>query len=143
MFSTLWQRLGRAARDPSKEAFGIYLVEPSYTDHHRLQAEQRAASRAEKAQQKRHLGANTVNSQVETLERVARKKSRRQRDHASVPQWTVGTFIVQEPCHEDYEEAAMDAYINACSQGFCCRALSNEFFDNKPGVYVYVIWNPV
>ena len=52
-------------------------------------------------------------------------------------------FIVQEPRHEDYEEAAIDVYINARSRGFCRRAVSNEFFDNKPGVYVYVIWNLV
>jgi len=39
----LWQRLGRAVRDTSKEATGIYIVEPQYMDHHRIQAEQRAA----------------------------------------------------------------------------------------------------
>ncbi|KAH9068264.1 hypothetical protein EDB83DRAFT_2199774, partial [Lactarius deliciosus] len=31
----LWQRLGWAARDPSKEATGIYMIEPQYTDQRR------------------------------------------------------------------------------------------------------------
>ena len=43
--------------------------------------------------------------------------------------------IVQEPHHEDYKEAAMDAYINMHLEGFCQHAVSNEFFDNRPGVY--------
>ncbi|KAH9014975.1 hypothetical protein EDB85DRAFT_1811510, partial [Lactarius pseudohatsudake] len=28
----LWQCLGHAARDPSKEATGIYIVKPQYMD---------------------------------------------------------------------------------------------------------------
>jgi superfamily II DNA helicase RecQ len=40
---TLWQRLGRAARDSSTEATGVYIVEPSYTDHHHIEAKERAA----------------------------------------------------------------------------------------------------
>jgi ATP-dependent helicase YprA (DUF1998 family) len=38
---TLWQRLGRAARDPSREASGIYVVEPQFMDYHCQRAEQR------------------------------------------------------------------------------------------------------
>ncbi|KAF8264330.1 P-loop containing nucleoside triphosphate hydrolase protein [Lactarius quietus] len=49
---TLWQRLGRAVRDPSNEATGIYVVEPQYTDHHRKRAEQRAAERMEREKKK-------------------------------------------------------------------------------------------
>ncbi|KAF8270416.1 hypothetical protein EI94DRAFT_1539336, partial [Lactarius quietus] len=30
---TLWQRLGRVAQDPSKEATGVYIIEPSYMDN--------------------------------------------------------------------------------------------------------------
>ncbi|KAH9015958.1 hypothetical protein EDB83DRAFT_2232569 [Lactarius deliciosus] len=44
----LWQCLGRVARDTSKEATGIYIVEPQYMDHRRVQAEEKAASQAEK-----------------------------------------------------------------------------------------------
>ncbi|KAH9060566.1 P-loop containing nucleoside triphosphate hydrolase protein [Lactarius vividus] len=49
---TLWQRLGRAAREPSAEASGIYVVEPQYLDRQRKQAEQRAMAKTVKAQQK-------------------------------------------------------------------------------------------
>ncbi|KAH9010896.1 P-loop containing nucleoside triphosphate hydrolase protein [Lactarius pseudohatsudake] len=49
-FCMLWQRLGRAARDPSTEATGIYIVEPKYMDH-RTQAKQKVATQAEKSQQ--------------------------------------------------------------------------------------------
>ncbi|KAH9015991.1 P-loop containing nucleoside triphosphate hydrolase protein, partial [Lactarius pseudohatsudake] len=49
---TLWQRLGRAARNPSAEASGIYVVEPQYMDRQREKAEQRAVAKTVKAQQK-------------------------------------------------------------------------------------------
>ena len=44
---TLWQRLGRAARDPCKEATGFYMVEPQYTDKKRKEAEKRASGRTD------------------------------------------------------------------------------------------------
>jgi hypothetical protein len=53
----------------------------------------------------------------------------------------VGTLIVQEQQHEDYKEAAMDSYINACSQGVCHCAVSDEFFDKRPGVYSMCIYS--
>ncbi|KAH9071530.1 hypothetical protein EDB83DRAFT_2176282, partial [Lactarius deliciosus] len=35
LLCTLWQRLGQAAREPSAEASGIYVVEPQYMDRQR------------------------------------------------------------------------------------------------------------
>ncbi|KAH9886764.1 P-loop containing nucleoside triphosphate hydrolase protein [Cubamyces lactineus] len=44
----LWQRLGRAAHSPGREAVAIILVEPKYFDEERQAAVQRAEKRAEK-----------------------------------------------------------------------------------------------
>ncbi|KAG2754120.1 P-loop containing nucleoside triphosphate hydrolase protein, partial [Suillus brevipes Sb2] len=48
---TLWQRLGRAARDISTEATGIYLVEPQYIDHQKEKTRARADARTAKRKQ--------------------------------------------------------------------------------------------
>ena len=48
----LWQRLGHAVCDSSKEATGVYIVELQYMDHHWIQAGQRAALRTDKAQKR-------------------------------------------------------------------------------------------
>ncbi|KAI9434782.1 P-loop containing nucleoside triphosphate hydrolase protein [Lactarius indigo] len=54
-FCMLWQRLGRAARDPSTEATGIYIVEPKFMDR-RMQTKQKAATNAGKSQQRQLHG---------------------------------------------------------------------------------------
>ncbi|KAI9432879.1 P-loop containing nucleoside triphosphate hydrolase protein [Lactarius psammicola] len=124
----LWQRLGRAARDSSKEATGVYIVEPQYMDHHRIQAGQRAASRTDKAQKRRLQ--DTSDTENVTLQGQVRmgdkrvglcvcKKPRHQRNlaglelGAGVPR-AMRKLIVQEERHQNYEAAAMEAYINAC-----------------------------
>jgi hypothetical protein len=53
---TLWQHLGQAARDPRREATGIYLVEPQYMDQTRKQSDQSASGLTERVQQKRAQG---------------------------------------------------------------------------------------
>ena len=138
LLCTLWQRLGRAARDPSKEAIGVYIVEPSYTDHHRLEAEGRVAARAERAQLKQQRdGAQEVDTAagVSQTERKTQKRPRRQQAQpGAVVLPPAGKLIAGDRHHEDkYEGAAMDAYINARSRGVCSRAVSDEFFDNRPG----------
>ncbi|KAF8257524.1 P-loop containing nucleoside triphosphate hydrolase protein [Lactarius quietus] len=131
---TLWQHLGRAERDPSNEATGIYIVKPSYMDDQRVQAEKRAAIRAEKAQQRQQgLDAGTATdaatSQVKT---VPRKRPCCPHDQCvtDTPR-PAGTLIMFEDCHKDVEEAAMDAYINAHLRGICRCGVSDEFFDNR------------
>ncbi|KAI9437122.1 P-loop containing nucleoside triphosphate hydrolase protein [Lactarius psammicola] len=125
----LWQRLGRAARDPSKEATGIYMVEPQYLDKHRMQADKRVTERTKRAQQKRPQGvADTdngptckrVRSQDEKPGHSRQKKSQTHVAHPEIhtpaPQ-TADNLIVKEDCHESYEVAAMDTYINARQRG--------------------------
>ncbi|KAI9452135.1 P-loop containing nucleoside triphosphate hydrolase protein [Lactarius psammicola] len=82
---TLWQRLGRAARDPSNEASGIYFVEPQYMDHHR-----KAAVRIEKAQQKRLQGATES-------EHASTRKKARTHDEKAGPSTRKKTQLRQEP----------------------------------------------
>ncbi|KAI0674174.1 P-loop containing nucleoside triphosphate hydrolase protein [Trametes maxima] len=45
---SLWQRFGRAARGPGREAVAVLLAEPKYFDEERAAAEKRAEARAEK-----------------------------------------------------------------------------------------------
>jgi hypothetical protein len=142
---TLWQRLGRAARDPSNEASGIYLVESQYFDNHRKEAEDRATARAEKAHKKQLEGATES-------ERVATQKDKDTRTHKGkagpgtrkknqprpslgLPAHATNKLIVMEPRHQqDYEVAAMDTYINVRLRGICRRQVSDEFFGNGPGM---------
>ncbi|KAI9437344.1 hypothetical protein BJY52DRAFT_1196608 [Lactarius psammicola] len=142
----LWQHLGHAARDSSKEATGVYIIEPQYMDHHRIQAGQRAASQTDKAQ-KRQLQdtSDTENMTSQGQVRMGdkkvglcrRKKPCHQSDlaglesGAGVP-WATGKLIVQEERHQNYEVAAMEAYINVCPQGVCYHGITNEFFGNTP-----------
>ncbi|KAH9023948.1 P-loop containing nucleoside triphosphate hydrolase protein [Lactarius pseudohatsudake] len=58
----LWQRLGQAARDPNKEATGIYMVEPQHTDQRRIRADKKASDLTERAQQKKSQRAVDANS---------------------------------------------------------------------------------
>ncbi|KAI9437493.1 P-loop containing nucleoside triphosphate hydrolase protein, partial [Lactarius indigo] len=140
----LWQRLGRAARDPSKEATGIYIVEPQYMDHCRVQAEQRVASQAERSRLQEVPDTENVASSPRRQVRVegghkgcprTRKKPHHQPNQSGsmVPHAT-GNLIIQEQRHQDYEAAAMDAYINTRSRGICRRRIPNEFFGNWPGM---------
>jgi hypothetical protein len=138
----LWQRLGRAARDPSREASGIYVVEPQFMDYHRQRAKQRAAERTERAQRKRLQGV------IQPENPSAQKKARTQDEMASLkinPRKRVqaqpvlpniapamNKLIVIEQHHQNYEAAAMDTYINARSRGICRRRVSEEFFGNTP-----------
>ncbi|KAH9032208.1 P-loop containing nucleoside triphosphate hydrolase protein, partial [Lactarius hengduanensis] len=142
----LWQRLGRAARDPSREATGIYMVEPQYTDQRRIRADKKASEHTEKARQKKSQGIADANSGPSRLTRKRvrsheegaghsmRKKSQRHvgRPEVLTPQ-TAGKLIVKEERHESYEVAAMDTYINARQRGICRRKISDEFFGNRPG----------
>ncbi|KAI9429072.1 P-loop containing nucleoside triphosphate hydrolase protein [Lactarius indigo] len=155
-FCMLWQRLGRAARDPSTEATGIYIVEPKFMDR-RMQTKQKAAMNAGKSQQRQLHGVpDTVDvTSTSTSAHVqsgkagpsSRKRPHHQRDQPepdSGAPCTTGRLIVQEEKHENYEEAAMDAYINAHSRGVCRRGISNEFFGNRPRTYLEsVYWDSV
>ena len=129
---TLWQRLGRAARDPCKEATGIYMVEPQYMDKKRKEAEKRAGERTERA-----LAANPGDPrgepQGERSGHGTRKRPRSRVNQAPthVPQ-AAGNLIVEEGRHGSYEVAAMETYINARQRGICRRNVSNEFFGNRP-----------
>jgi hypothetical protein len=137
---TLWQRLGQAACNPSTEATGVYIVEPSYTDHHRIEAEGRAAVRAGKAQQKQLQGPPDADTAESQTGRITQRRPRHQPNQPNVSvSWPVGRLIVPEGRHKSYEEAAMDTYINAHAQGLCYCGVSDEFFDNRPGVSLYVI----
>ncbi|KAH9020365.1 hypothetical protein EDB83DRAFT_2527937 [Lactarius deliciosus] len=135
----LWQRLGRVARDTSKEATGIYIVEPQYMDHRRVQAEEKAASQAEKERRRLQDAPDTANVTSPRRVRAAvekggpktQKRPRHQYDQSSAIRAT-GKLIVQEQRHQDHEAAAIDAYINARSRGICRRGISNEFFSNRP-----------
>lgn len=107
-------------------------------DDQRIQAEKRAAIRAEKAHQKRQRDADTgADAATSHVKAAPRKRPRRQHDHrdAGMPR-PEGRFIVFEERHKDFEEAAMDAYINARLRGVCRRGVSDEFFDNRLGVFV-------
>ncbi|KAH9009872.1 P-loop containing nucleoside triphosphate hydrolase protein [Lactarius hengduanensis] len=81
---TLWQRLGRAARNPSAEASGIYVVEPQYMDRQREKAEQRAAAKTAKAQQKQPQRATEPES-PSTRKRHAQITRKQVRVHGRGP----------------------------------------------------------
>ncbi|KAH9040343.1 P-loop containing nucleoside triphosphate hydrolase protein [Lactarius pseudohatsudake] len=135
----LWQRLGRAARDPNKEATGIYMVEPQHTDQRRIRADKKASDLTERAQQKKSQGAVDANSGPSRPtrrrgSRTMRKKSQSRVGRPEVlTQHTADNLIVKEERHESYKVAAMDTYINARQRGICRRKISDEFFGNRPG----------
>jgi superfamily II DNA or RNA helicase len=138
---TLWQRLGRAARDPRREATSIYLVEPQYMDQTSKQSDQGDSGPTERVQQKRSQGVanpggpSRKRGQLQGREgHGGRKKSRvdQAQPHASEAQ-TDGKLIVKEDRHQHYEVAAMDTYVNARERGTCRHMVSNEFFGNRPG----------
>ncbi|KAI9457456.1 P-loop containing nucleoside triphosphate hydrolase protein [Lactarius psammicola] len=145
----LWQRLGQAARDPSKEATGIYMVEPQYLDKHRMQADKRVTEHTKRAQQKRPQGVADTDNGL-TCKRVrsqdnkpGHSRQKKSQSHVAHPEihtpasQTADNLIVKEDCHESYEVAAMDTYINARQRGVCRRKISNEFFGNRPRAYLY------
>jgi hypothetical protein len=138
---TLWQQLGQAVWDPSNEASGIYIVEPQYMDSNRKKAKERATARTEKAQQKQPQGATELGNVA------AQEKTRSHKGKAGPSTWkknqsrlglpditparATNKLIVIQPHHQqDYKVAAMDAYINAHSQGICRHKISDEFFGN-------------
>ncbi|KAI9436672.1 P-loop containing nucleoside triphosphate hydrolase protein, partial [Lactarius indigo] len=155
-FCMLWQRLGRAARDPSTEATRIYIVKPKFMDRC-MQTRQKAAMNAGKSQQRQLHGvpdtvdvtstSTSVHVQSGKAGPSSRKRPRHQCDQPepdSGASHTTGRLIVQEEKHKNYEEAAMDAYINAHSRGVCRCGISNEFFGNRPHTYLEsVYWNSV
>ncbi len=114
-------------------------------DHHRKQAEQRAAVRTQRAQQKRLQCATEPESapswkKARTHDEKAGPSTRKRTqpqlvlpDIASAVRAT-NRLIVVEQRHQNYEAAAMDTYINARSRGICRRQISDEFFRNRPGM---------
>ncbi len=50
--STLWQRFGRAAREPGRKALAVLFVESKYFDEERIEAERRTERRREMAEQR-------------------------------------------------------------------------------------------
>ncbi|KAH9011524.1 hypothetical protein EDB83DRAFT_2530245 [Lactarius deliciosus] len=140
-----WRYTQSLSRDPSKEATGIYMIEPQYTDQRRIRADKKASDHTEKSRQKKPQGIADANSgpsrptrkRVRSHEEGAghstRKKSQCHvgRPEVLTPQ-TAGKLIVKEERHESYEAAAMDTYINARQRGTCRRRVSDEFFGNRP-----------
>ncbi|KAH9029179.1 P-loop containing nucleoside triphosphate hydrolase protein [Lactarius hengduanensis] len=135
----LWQRLGQAARDPSKEATGIYMIEPQYTDQRRIRADKKVSEHTEKARQKKSQGIADANSGPS---RLTCKRVRSHEEGAGHSMWKKSQSHVGRPevltpqtaeHHESYEVAAMDTYINARQRGICRRKISDEFFGNRPG----------
>lgn len=130
---------------------GIYVVEPQYMDYHRKRAEQRAADRMEKAKKRQEkencqgktetgnpLPRKRVRIQDDKANPSARKKARAQQvlpDITSHATPSTNQLIVIEPHHQNYEAAAMDAYVNARTRGICRRRVAKEFFGNRPGEY--------
>ncbi|KAH8984091.1 hypothetical protein EDB86DRAFT_2810977, partial [Lactarius hatsudake] len=84
----LWQRLGCAARDPSTEATGIYIVEPKFMDCH-MQTKQKVGTSTSVHVRGRKAGPSS------------RKQPHLQPEHdqsepdSGAPQ-TTGRLIVQE-----------------------------------------------
>ncbi|KAI0669881.1 P-loop containing nucleoside triphosphate hydrolase protein [Trametes maxima] len=57
---SLWQRFGRAARGPGREAVAVLLAEPKYFDEEKAAAEKRAEARAEKRKEGELIKATTA-----------------------------------------------------------------------------------
>ncbi|KAG1785764.1 P-loop containing nucleoside triphosphate hydrolase protein [Suillus plorans] len=129
---TLWQRLGRAARDISTEATGIYLVEPQYIDYQKEKARERANARTAKRKQVDDGGGGSRKKHKSTSIAQVPSVGNRTESGEDVrnPQHAIQRIVPKDLNDEEYEAAAMDAYINARARGFCRRNVSNEYFDN-------------
>ncbi|KAG1728758.1 P-loop containing nucleoside triphosphate hydrolase protein [Suillus paluster] len=152
---TLMQRLGRAARDPSIEASSIYFVEKDYKRrrghakkvHHgkqKARVQQGAVGDVKRAIAIKGNNGGRTHEQPEGHER-SDSSSESDGDElndtiASYRNTGVGTSTPTPSkllpsstglCIEEYEVAAMEAFIDAGNQTICRCRITDEYFGNN------------
>ncbi len=96
--STLWQRFGRAAREPGREALAVLFVEAKYFDEERAEVERRTVRRREMAEQRvkaREQGKRPRNAEGGAVPDGESRAAKRARMGDSHQDWTVHEVEVE------------------------------------------------
>lgn len=126
--STLMQRLGRAARDPSLQGRGILICEPKFFDSERKKAKDALEKKRKKAEDRENAKRARANTQGDkhppgpTLKVAGVWRTRRALVRVNV--------TAEEG--ENGIETAVDDFINAETRPInCYRKVVNIYFENN------------
>ncbi|KAG8698799.1 hypothetical protein FRC09_007020 [Ceratobasidium sp. 395] len=133
-YCSLFQRSGRAARDQSRSANAIALVEPKYLDKTTTSGQKSGTSKGKKreADEEGSSDRNTKKPRTEGSDPIT-KEEPKEGDLAleSPPSTTTKQTRSRTSKHKFKPEPVMDAFINAAVRHTGCRRIpGNQFFNN-------------